>query len=243
MLHVRSRAVVALAVLAAPVAGFVACSGIDFGGPTVCAGVGYYALDVTVVDQYGQARALGARITLTDGGYTETDSTQDTLHVFAAEERGGRTYDIRVSKPYYTDAVIRGVKTRGGGCVTGHENPPVQLTVPVTLMLAPGAPILRAIRILPAGSPLLDRPPYSSSLVPIAKFDADPGVSRAVAWSIAGDTSSFRFDSASGRVTYLCAPKSNSATVTVRAVADPTVFDTMVVRFQGHPATTTDPPC
>lgn len=243
MLNSRFRTVAIVAAAATIAACLAACSAGDFTRNTVCAGVGYVALDVVITDQYGRGQALGATVTLTDGDYSETDSVADTLHITGAMDRGGRTYDIRVSKPYYNDVVVRGVKTRGGGCVTGHEDPPVTSTVPVTLALVPGAPPLRAIRILPPRPVLLDRPPHSSAFTPSVTFDADPGVSRGVVWSIAGDTSFVGFDKPSGTVIYHCSPKHAIVTLTARAVANPAIRDFIVVRTQGHPATETDPPC
>ncbi len=244
MRDTRFRWIAALPAFIAAAATVAACAASDVTRIGIaCAGVGYYALDVTIRDQFGQAQALGTRVTITDGNYTETDSTSDTLHVLGASDRGGRTYDIRVSKPYYTDAVVSGVKTRGGGCVTGSEAASVTLTVPVILTLAAGAPPVRAVRVLPAGPSALDRPPHQSSLAPSVAFDANPDLPRSVTWSIAGDTAAVGFDPGSGTVTYRCGPKSDLMIVTARSTASPAIFGTKVIRLQGHPANNTDPPC
>ncbi|HEY9226546.1 MAG TPA: hypothetical protein VIP11_07875 [Gemmatimonadaceae bacterium] len=139
-----------------------------------CAGVRYYALRLEIRDASGNAQALGTTVTLTDGSYQETDSTGwDSLSVYAAGERGGRTYDIRISKPHHNDVEIRNVKTRGGGCVTGHESPPVMITLPVALTLSPNAPPMRSVRLVPPHV-LLDRAPYTSSFTPSIYIGANP---------------------------------------------------------------------
>lgn len=208
----------------------------------VCAGVGYYAVVVTIRDQMGSAQALGATVTLYDGSYTEQDSAGDTLSVPAAEERGGRTYDIQVAKPYYDVAWVRGVHAPGGGCVTGHETSPVTITVPVQLTLAAGAPPVRSLYLL-WGHVLLDRPPYRSSWTFTPYLDASAGLPRAVYWRITGDTASVGFDATTGALTYRCLATSGYLTVTAKAVADTTVVGTASVAVQGHPAATGDPPC
>jgi hypothetical protein len=211
-------------------------------GPSGCAGVGYHALRITITDQYGDGQALGATVTLTDGSYQERDGSEfDPVTVWAAGERGGRTYDIRVSKPYYKDVVINGVKTRGGGCVTGHEDPPVTITVPVTLTLAQGAPPIRSLHLVPHHI-LLDRT-YTESFAFRPYVDANPGVSRAVSWTLRGDTASVTFDAASGTLRYRCLPKSGFLWITARSLVDPKLVDSADVAVQGHPAATNDPAC
>lgn len=230
--------------VAALLAGTVALSSCD--NPfafTGCAGVGYWAVTITVQDQAGASQALGATVTLYDGAYTEIDSASDNpLTVYAAEERGGRTYDIKVSKPYYQDTWVRGVRAPGGGCVTGHERSPTSVTVPVRLSLVPNAPAVRSIHLVPRHI-LLDRPPYTSTAAFTPYVDATVGVSQAVSWRIRGDTASVLFDPVTGRLYYRCLATSGSLTMTATAVADPTVSDTVNVAVQGHPAMTSDPPC
>jgi hypothetical protein len=106
---------------------------------------------VVVTDEFGEGLALGATATLTDGEYVEHDGDlyEDPRYILAAEERGGRTYDIRVSKQYYVDGVVRGVRAPGGGCVTGHESTPTTIDVPVVLHLPAGAPPVRSIHLVP----------------------------------------------------------------------------------------------
>ena len=156
---------------------------------TGCSGVGYWALRVAIRDAQGNPLALGATVTLYDGAYREQDSARyDPLIVYAAQERGGRRYDIQVAKRYYADAWVRGVEAPGGGCVTGREKTPVTRTVPVVLTLAPNAPVVRSIHLLPPRI-LLDRAPSPSVGTFTPYVDVNVGVSRVIQWRIAGDTS------------------------------------------------------
>ena len=190
-------------------------------------------------DQQGNPQALGATVILHDGTYSEQDSTDHSpLTILAAEDRGGVTYDVQVTKPYYSDAWVRGVRAPGGGCVTRG----VSVTVPVKLTIAPGAPPVRSVHILPPHV-LLDRPPAAGTGLFTPYVDVDAGLSRAVYWSIAGDTGSVIFDAPTGTLTYRCLAKSGYLTVTARSVADSMVMGSASVSVQGHPAASTDPPC
>jgi hypothetical protein len=238
--------------LAATVAGVAlasaaACDGLAslVGGD--CAGVGYWAVEVTIRDPSGRPQALGATVTLQDGTYQEVHQLRpgdwgDSLTVEAAEERGGRTYDIQVTKPYYNDVSIRGVRAPGGGCVTGHESSPTHITVPVVLSLVANAPAVRSVFLMPPHV-LLDRPPYQSSFKFTTFVDANPGTSHGVTWKLTGDTASVAFDAVSGALTYRCLPKSGSLTITATSVADPTLSANGDVAVQGHPGGGSDPPC
>jgi hypothetical protein len=231
-----------LAVMAALVGlSVVSCNWVGLMGG--CSGVGYYALALTIRDTRGAPQALDAQVTLYDGEYREQASTStDSLSVYAGQDRGGRTYDILVSKRYYRDTWVRGVATRGGGCVTGQENPPVTRTVPIVLPLAPGAPPARSLRLLPARL-LLDRSPYTTAGAFTPYLDADVGVSRAITWKLTGDTGSVRFDPATGALQYRCLARSGYLTVTAVSVADSSLVATASVAVQGHPAAVGDPPC
>jgi hypothetical protein len=134
------------------------------------------------------------------------------------------------------------VETRGGGCVTGHEKTPVTRTVPVVLTLAPGAPEVRSVRLLPPRI-LLDRAPYPSVAVFTPYVDANAGTSRAIRWRLSGDTGSVIFDHATGTFQYRCLATSGYLTVSAISVADSSVVGTAQLAVQGHPAAPTDPPC
>jgi len=235
------RHVIVVCTLVASAMLAVGCNFID-STEHVCAGVGYYAVHVTVSDIYGRPQALGATVTLYDGSYVEVDSSPvGAAEFYAAEERGGRTYDIKVTKPWYTDVWVRGVHAPGGGCVTDAGDATV--TVPVQLKLTAGAPRIRSLHLVPDRI-TMDRPPYNFytfAFTPV--IDADYGVSTAVAWRLTGDTSSVSFDPLSGTLTYKCLPQSGYLTVRATSRVDTTLFDTAQVAVQGHPASTSDPPC
>jgi len=221
-------------------ASLAACNGFPF--ETGCAGVGYYAVTVTVRDQLGHPQALGAAITLQDGSYTETHDPQDSLTVYGADDRGGRTYDIHITKPFYNEIWVRGVRAPGGGCVTGHESSPTNILVPIVLSLAPNAPPARSIHLLPQYTPILDRG-RQTTLTFAAVIDVNPGVSRAMIWSMTGDTASVGLDATTGLLTYRCRATSGKVTVTATLTADPSVTGSADLSIQGHPASTGDPPC
>jgi hypothetical protein len=222
-------------------ASLAACGGLPFEGD--CAGVGYYAVTVTIRDQLGHAQALGATVNLQDGNYVETHLPKDdSLTVYGADDRGGKTYDIQVTKPFYNEVWVRGVRAPGGGCVTGHGSSPTNIVVPIVLSLAPNAPPARSIHLLPAYSPILDRG-RQTTLTFTTVIDADPGVSRAVKWSMTGDTASFGLDPAAGLLTYRCLATSGRVTVTATLLANPSVSGSADLAAQGHPAGAGDPPC
>ncbi|MEP6833693.1 MAG: hypothetical protein ABJB74_09870 [Gemmatimonas sp.] len=231
------------ALVMALVVSIVALYGCDLSNLAfACAGVGYDAVRVSIRDLQGNPQALNAVVTLTDGSYREQDSSvYDPLNVNGAQERGGRTYDVLVSKPHYRDVLVRKVKAPGGGCVTGHEKDPVTITVPVVLSLLDGAPAVRSVRLLPPHI-LIDRlRPDAVSFTPYV--DVNVGLSRAVLWRIEGDTASVSFDASAGTFRYRCLPKSGYITVTALSVADSTVVGRANLAVQGHPPAVSDPPC
>lgn len=206
-----------------------------------CAGVGYYAVQVAIRDVQGNPQALNASITLYDGTFTERDSSiYDPLTILGASERGGRTYDILVSKPYYQDVWVRGVKAPGGGCVTGNEK--ASITVPVVLQLASNAPPVRTVRLLPPRI-VLDRPPYRDTATFRTYVDANAGLSRAVFWRITGDTGSVTFDATTGKFNYRCLARSGLIIVSALSVADSTVVGKAELAVQGHTGSGSDLPC
>lgn len=206
-----------------------------------CAGVGYYALQVNVQDPAGNPQAIGSAVNLFAGDYHETDSsTVSPLAVEAAEEGGGRTYDIQVTKQYYQDTWIRGVHTFGPACYEGHGNPTI--TVPAVLTLVTGAPQLRSIHVVPPQGEL-DRAIGLNTVVPTVYVDADNGISRAVRWSISGDTAAVWLEPATGILHYRCTPSSGHVILTALSVVDSTVFGSADIEVQGHPAGGSDPPC
>ena len=162
----------------------------------------------------------------------------DPAVVRAADSRGGRTYDVTVSRRWYTDVTVRGVRAPGGGCVS---RAPVPALVAVTLHPQAGAPAIRAVALRPS-SILMDRG-RTESYAFLPYVDANVGVSHAVAWSIRGDTASVSFDAATGTLHYKCRATSGKVLIVARSLVDPNLADSAEVAVQGHPASSTDPPC
>jgi len=217
--------------------GVAACRGI--GVDEVCAGVGYYPLQVRITNDQGEGLAFGSIVTLTDGSYLEIDSSRyDPAVVWAADSRGGRTYDVTVSRRWYNDVTVRGVRVPGGGCVTRAPDPAL---VNVTLRVQAGAPEIRAVAVRPP-SILLDRA-RTEAYAFVPYVDADAGVSRSVAWSIHGDTASVSFDAPTGTLHYKCRAISGKLVIVARSLVDAKIADSATVAVQGHPASSTDPPC
>lgn len=207
----------------------------------VCAGVGYDAVQVDIRDVHGNPQAFGAVVTLIDGSYVERDSSiYDALSVRGAQERGGRTYDIVVSKPHYLDKRINKVKAPGGGCV--HANDHATVTVPVVLTLATDAPAVRSLNVLPRRK-IIDRGPYGGTATFVPYLDVNPGISKSVIWRVGGDTASASFDPATATFQYRCLPTSGLIIVTALSSVDSTVIGRSELAVQGHPAAPTDPPC
>ena len=222
-------------IIAIPLCITLALTSCDWPIVSGCAGVGYAALRIQVRDASGNPQALGATVTVYDGAYqAQSRSMYDTLAIEAAFERGGRPYDIQVAKPHYQDTWVRGVATRGGGCVTGHEVPPVTRVVPVTLSLVSSAPPVRSIHLLPPRI-LLDRGLTREVGTFTAHIDTDANVSRDIRWRIEGDTASVFFDPRTGTVRYRCRSRSGYLTLTALSVVDSNVVGRAEVAVQGHP--------
>jgi hypothetical protein len=216
---------------------------LPFPGEEACAGVGSNAITVDVRDQNGRAAAYGSRVTFTDvdDGFTEILSeTFDSLRFYGLGDKAGdgRTFDVKVERPYYASSVTRNVKTVKVRCVTS----PIAVTVQTTIQLQAGAPSVRLVNIV-QDRVLLDRPPYSSSVTFRTYVDANPEASQAVTWSITGDTASVFFDAVNGRVDYRCRPTSGYLTIRARSAVNPALSDTALIAVQGHPAASNDPPC
>jgi hypothetical protein len=210
-------------------------------GDRVCAGVGYDALRLTIRDELGNAQALGATAILNDG----TGLDPRGLHGDSLTLQGGdddRTYDILVTKPWYSDELVRGVHTPYVGCYSGQGGPPPIVTVAITLHLAAGAPAVRSVHLMP-DRVTLDRFESRNSATFTPVTDVNPGVSREVRWSISGDTNSVLFERSTGKVIYKCLPLSGYLTLIATSAADSSVFGTASVAVQGHPAAINDPPC
>ena len=179
-------------------------------GPLVNGVVAYMpGIDALVHDANGRGLALGTTVTV----YRGTDSTKttgyDTLHI-----RGGfldaGNFKVRVSRPFYQDAVLPSVTVLPGQCNV------VVTVVPVPLQLAPGAPPIRSIAVF--GVDFLYAPGVQRQLS--ARLDADASVSTTVIWRLS-DTTLARIDG-TGLVTAKCSLAGGVDTVTAMPAADTT---------------------
>jgi hypothetical protein len=211
-----------------------------------CAGVGGNAITVSIRDQAGRAMAFGSTVTFADLNSNYVDSrieTSDSLKIEGIPDHDGRwgfgaTYRVIVEKLYYTPTVFENVTTPYVECVTSD----ISVKLDATLALRADAPPMRGIKVMPIGS-YLDRPPRLGVVTHAPWFDADPGASRAVIWSISGDTASVTFDAALGRVSYRCRSTPGRVWVRATSVANPSVTDSTRISVQHHPDGTNDPPC
>ena len=165
-------------------------------------------IDLQVRDPFGRGQAIGttAIIRRSDGSVDQGQS-DDTVNIVGARNLAG-TFTVTLSRPYYSDVTLNGIKVFSTGCSVQTT------TIPVTMPLAPGAPPLRTLTIL--GQDGLYAPGVQIHLVPY--FDADPIVSRAVTWKLS-DTTLATIDS-SGTVTAKCSRSVGTETATATAVYD-----------------------
>jgi hypothetical protein len=170
-------------------------------------------IDVQIRDPFGRGQAIGSTvIARSDGTVEDRTDVRDTLNVLTAYSHTG-TFTVQVSRPYYRDAIVNDVVVRPEGCTVATT------TVPVTLELLPGAPPLRSMIIV--GAEFLS-PGLQAHLLP--HFDADPGVSTAVTWSLS-DASLATIDG-NGVVTAKCTRDGGTETVTATSVADASISAT-----------------
>jgi hypothetical protein len=211
------------------------------GVATPCAG-SPFAFNVLVRDPLGAPQMLHATVLFHDDSSGTVDTAEvvgDTLRTIGG--RGNRVYDIQVIKPYYADGWARGVYAVTSKC--GYVPNPV--TVPMVISVLPGAPAIRSLDF--ARRSFLDRTPPYDTLTVVPVIDANPGVSRALRWSISGDTDAVAFNPATGLLTYRCQSRIRSwVPVTTTMIADSTFSGSVAVQIFGHPDSTqsrSDPPC
>lgn len=197
-------------------AALLACSHDDANNGQTCQpivdGIIIYApgIDLQVRDPFGRGQAIGTNaIIRRSDGTVDHGQASDTVNIVGARNVAG-TFDVTLSRPYYSDVTLSGVRVFSTGCSVQTT------TIPVTMPLAPGAPPLRALTIL--GQDFLYQPGVQLHLV--AYFDANPSVSRAVTWTLS-DTSLATVD-ASGTVTAKCSKSGGTETVTATALYDGT---------------------
>jgi hypothetical protein len=167
-------------------------------------------IDLLVRDASGRGQALGATVVVYRGADSITATGTDTLHIRAGFIDPG-TFEVRVHRAFYQDAVLPSVAVMPGQCNI------VVTTVPVTLDLAPGAPSIRSITVF--GAEFLYAPGVQRQLS--ARFDADASVPTTVNWRLS-DTTIARID-ATGLVTAKCTTAGGADTVTATATVDTTM--------------------
>ena len=205
-----------------------------------CTTVGYPLLTVEIRDAQGRAQAAGSTVTIVAGEARYPQLLRDdSLRTTYYQTAGASVVDVVVSKPYYQEVVVKGVKVGANSCLKADNRP---VTLQVVLALAPNAPAVRAVHVLPARV-LLDRAPYTTTYTFTALVDANPGVSTAVRWRLDGDSSGVELDAQTGTVRYRCQRPSTYPTLQAVALADTLVVGTAAVATPGHPAATNDPPC
>jgi hypothetical protein len=165
---------------------------------TVCAGTGFPGVAVQIRRPDGRPIAPGAKLVVRDGAYRDSViEAWSPLMLGAAENRAG-TYTVEVSKPFYRTVTIKNVSVPGGPCGAYHT-----VSVAVTLDPLPGAPAIRSVSVIPAGSGLGSGLNEQFTVY----VDADPGSDTSVTWSLS-DPRPARIDSV-GMLTALCATKTD----------------------------------
>lgn len=195
-------------------AAMVACTHDDPNNGQICQplidGMIMYApgIDLQVRDPFGRGQAIGATAVIRrSDGSVDHGAADDTVNIVGGGNVAG-TFTVTLSRPYYSDVTLNGVKVFSTGCSVQTT------TIPVTMPLAPGAPPLRALTIL--GADGLYAPGVQIHL--LAYFDANPSVSRAVVWKLS-DTTLATVDT-SGTVTAKCSRTAGTETATATAVYD-----------------------
>ncbi len=191
-----------------------------------CTGTGGPSVVVEVRGPDGEPAAFGATLVIRDGAFADTSdaaSAWSELYLGAGERRPG-TYDVRITKPGYRPARLRGVRARPTGDPRCDYSEPRGAQRRVQLRLRSDAPPVRSVVVVPGslgfGLPYLEEPLR-------AIVDADRDVSQDVRWSSSDTT--VATVSATGVLRSECRATSGEATITAESVADPRVRATVEV--------------
>ncbi|MBA2244594.1 MAG: Ig-like domain-containing protein [Gemmatimonadetes bacterium] len=190
-----------------------ACGLLEPEGEIVCTDESWPSVVVAIRDQEGRPAALGATLVIRDGEFVDSAGPADAwseLHLGAGNRRAG-TYEVRVSKPGYRDAMLSRVQVPGGPCGALRS-----VGVQVTLELLPDAPPVRSVVVLPR-SMGFGLPDLSLQLQ--AYVDAAAGLDTRVTWSSSDTT--VAVVSPTGVVTSKCRTVTGSSVITATSVADP----------------------
>jgi hypothetical protein len=195
------------------------------------------AFAVTTRDQNGTGQALGAVMIFHDDSTGRADSAStidDTLTDYGGVQN--RFYDIQVTKRYYSDGWARHLRVVSDKCGLGFS----RITIPIGLIA--GSPPIRTMNMLPRATGV--DPNQGQPTVTFRPFlDADPSVSRAMRWTITGDSTAATFDPATATLTYHCQPLNTRVVVRATLLADSTFSDSSVVTVVGHPFSAIDQTC
>ena len=196
------------------------------------------AFNVITRDQNGTGQALGALVIFHDDSTSHADSayrTNDTLSDYGGVQN--RRYDIQVSKRYYKDGWAIDAITHGDNGGLGMSK------ITITIALLPGSPPIRTMTMLPSAF-YLDPGEDDSTLTFRPFIDADPGVSRAVRWTITGDNSAATLDLRSAAAPRMAAkPFTTHMVFKATLLADTTFSDSSLVTIVGHPTEAADARC
>jgi hypothetical protein len=185
-------------------------------GPLINGVVAYSpGIDVLVRDANGRGAAFGTKATVYRGTDSVTTTGTDTLHIRTGFMDAG-TFKVRVQRPFYQEVVLPNVVVLSGQCNV------VVTSVPVTIDLQAGAPLIRSITVF--GADFIYAPGVQRQLS--ARFDADPSVPTSVSWRLS-DTTLARIDSA-GLVTSKCTTVGGADTVTATPRVDTALKATAV---------------
>ena len=177
---------------------------------------GFPGVAVRLQDDFGRPAALGAKLVVHDGAYVDSATGySDPWTVGAADNRAG-TYTLVVTRPWYDSVVLSKVDVPGGSCGAYQT-----VTVSSIVHLAPGAPPVRNVVVMPHGAGL---GLAGLTLEYSAYVDANPGVDTTVTWSIS-DTTVARI-SPSGKLVSQCRTHWGEATVVATSTVDTTVKGT-----------------
>lgn len=182
-----------------------------------CVGTGGPSVVVEVRDPAGRPVAVGTTIVIQEGEFRDSvpgTEAWDQLRVGAGERRPG-TYEVRLYKPGYHPAVLRGVRAPPTGDPRCNYAEPTDVRR-VTLRPLPDAPPVRSVVVLPPSTGL-GAPGIEVPMTVVV--DAAPGVSRAVRWS-SSDTTAATV-TPDGMVRSQCRRTAGEAVITATSVADP----------------------
>lgn len=184
-----------------------------------------------VRDARGDPIAIGATVTISKPGLQAVDEGfADPLRVAVAANNEGGVYDVRVTKPWYADALIAQVDVPAGEC--GVREPEV---VEAVLSLRSDAPAVRQVVLPPTGYGFGSSVCGTRHPVPAYVLTAE-GTSREMTW-VSRDPGRVKVEAGEsspdgsnvGWIIPQCGATSGDTRVVGMAKADPSVRDSVEV--------------